>query len=70
MIITTLEDEEVENEIEIPVCCFACMKSKYGWSNKQRKYVEDKIDKKEPIAVPADVNSEMLFGNFIKTVNV
>jgi hypothetical protein len=66
MFIAILQDGEVENEVDVDLCCAVCSK----WSVGQFNFVTGLIAQEKPIPVPAEVDNAKAFREYIKTMNL
>jgi hypothetical protein len=66
MLISVLHDNEVENELEIDLCCADCCRSKYGWSTIQYQKACSMILGKSMIGLPNNIDNESKFAEFLK----
>jgi len=69
MYIAILQDGEVENEINVDLCCNNCSRTRYNWSTAQFNFVRDFADKEKPFPVPAEVDDLASFAKYILTLN-
>lgn len=64
------EADEVENELDIALCCASCAKSNMGWAEAQYNKVCEIVKSGNPIIVPDSVKDKNTFCLYVKNTNV
>ena len=66
MYIAILQDGEVENEVNVDLCCASCAHGTYRWTAAQYDFVNEQSQKEKPIPVPHDVDNIGRFAEYIR----
>jgi len=66
VILSTINDNEDENEFEIELCCADCARVRYAWSTKQFEHILAKSS--GVIKIPNGVLTEEQFNVFVRTL--
>jgi hypothetical protein len=66
MNIAVIQDEEVENEYQIHMCCDICARDHHELNAKQYTWLKAFTDAKKPVPVPSSVSNLDEFIAFIQ----
>lgn len=66
MDISIIQDNEIEDELKVNLCCKTCATNDYGWTEAQFDFIYGKLKKGEAIEVSSSVSTPAKFTEFVK----
>lgn len=66
MDIPVIQDNEIENEFSLNLCCSACVIDNYGWTIQQYELIKKRATDGQPTDVPDYVETATQFIEFVK----